>query len=63
MQRAPALGLKTLLYMTFAHNTASRRLSESLGFVRWGELPRVAELDGIERDLLILGLRVGDDTD
>jgi len=29
------------------------------GFERWGTLPRVAELDGIERDLVILGRRVG----
>jgi L-amino acid N-acyltransferase YncA len=58
IRRSPALGLKTLLYMTFAHNTVSRRLAESLGFAGWGELPRVADLGGIECDLLILGRRV-----
>jgi L-amino acid N-acyltransferase YncA len=60
IRRGPALGLKTLLYLTFAHNVPSRRLAESLGFVGWGELPRVAELDGVERDLLILGRRLDD---
>jgi hypothetical protein len=28
------------------------------GFERWAMLPRVAVLDGIERDLIIVGLRV-----
>lgn len=58
--RGPELGLKTLLYVCFAHNAPSLRLSEGLGFERWGHLPRVAEMDGIERDVLILGRRVGD---
>jgi phosphinothricin acetyltransferase len=43
----------------FGHNEASLALFESFGFRRWGDLARVAELDGIERDLVILGLRVG----
>jgi phosphinothricin acetyltransferase len=34
------------------------RLFERAGFLRWGLLPRVAELDGVEQDLAILGLRV-----
>jgi len=41
----------------FAHNEPSRQLVERAGFVRWGLLPRVAELDGIERDVVILGFR------
>jgi len=28
------------------------------GFGQWGHLPGVAELDGIERDLAILGRRI-----
>jgi L-amino acid N-acyltransferase YncA len=57
---APALGLRTLLAFVFAHNLASLALFRSAGFEDWGKLPRVAELDGIERDLLILGLRVAE---
>lgn len=53
-----ALEIKTVLAFVFAHNTPSVRLFETFGFVRWGLLPRVAELDGIERDLAILGRRV-----
>lgn len=55
---APALGLRTLLAFVFAHNAPSIALFEREGFVQWGRLPRVAELDGVERDLAILGLRL-----
>jgi phosphinothricin acetyltransferase len=55
---APGLRLRTLLAFVFAHNAASIALFGSEGFERWGLLPRVAELDGVERDLAILGLRV-----
>jgi L-amino acid N-acyltransferase YncA len=58
VERAPRLGIKTLLGFIFGHNEASLHLFESFGFERWGVLPRVAELDGIERDLIILGRRI-----
>ena len=44
--------------LIFAHNQPSLRLFEQLGFERWGLLPRVANLDGIERDLIILGRHI-----
>jgi L-amino acid N-acyltransferase YncA len=59
IRRAPELGLRTLLGFVFAHNRPSLGLFETLGFAEWGHLPRVAELDGVERDLLIVGRRVG----
>ena len=55
---APGLGIETVLGFIFAHNTPSIRLYEAYGFTRWGLLPRVAEIDGIERDLAILGRRL-----
>jgi phosphinothricin acetyltransferase len=55
---APRLGLKTLLGFIFGQNEPSLRLFAGLGFQRWALLPRVAELDGLERDLTIVGLRV-----
>jgi len=58
LSRAPALELDTLLGFIFGHNEPSLALFERFGFLRWGELPRVATLDGIERDLLIVGRRV-----
>lgn len=56
---APGLGIRTILAFVFAHNAPSVRLFEKKGFARWGLLPRVAELDGVERDVAILGLPVG----
>ncbi|MDP3071047.1 MAG: N-acetyltransferase family protein [Opitutaceae bacterium] len=56
--RAPELGLHTLLGYIFGHNAPSLRLFESHGFVRWAHLPRVAVLDGVERDLIIVGRRL-----
>jgi phosphinothricin acetyltransferase len=56
--RAPGLGLRTLLGFVFAHNDRSVYLCKKFGFEEWGHLPRVALLDGVERDLLILGRRL-----
>jgi len=56
---APALGIRTILAFVFAHNAPSVALFEGAGFATWGRLPRVAELDGVERDLAILGRRIG----
>ena len=58
IDRAPAYGVRTLLGFIFGHNDASLALFDRFGFTRWGELPRVASLDGIERDLVIVGLRL-----
>ena len=58
LERAPALGLTTLVGFIFAHNAPSVALFERHGFTRWGHLPRVARLDGVERDLLIVGRRL-----
>jgi phosphinothricin acetyltransferase len=55
IEGAPSLGVKTLLGLIFGHNEASLRLFEKFGFERWGCLPRVANLDGVERDLVIVG--------
>jgi L-amino acid N-acyltransferase YncA len=59
LAEAPGLELKSLLGFVFAHNLPSVALFKGVGFTAWGHLPRVAELDGVERDLVILGLRIG----
>lgn len=58
LREAPALELDTLLGFIFGHNHPSLELFESFAFARWGMLPGVAVLDGIERDLVIVGRRV-----
>ena len=55
---APTFGMNTLMGFIFAHNEPSLRLFKEHGFSRWGELPRVAELDGVDRDVVIVGRRV-----
>jgi phosphinothricin acetyltransferase len=55
---APRLGVHTLLGFIFGHNIPSLTLFERFGFERRALLPRVAELDGVERDLVIVGHRL-----
>ena len=52
---APGLGLTALVGCIFGHNEPSLRLFEQLGFERWGFLPRVARVDEVERDLVMVG--------
>lgn len=55
----PELSINTLLGFVFAHNEPSLALLRKKGFEQWAYLPKVANLDGVERDLVILGRRVG----
>ena len=52
------LDITNLVCLIFGHNAPSIGLMKKFGFEQWGYLPRVAELDGIERDLVYLGKRV-----
>jgi L-amino acid N-acyltransferase YncA len=56
--RATQLEIIAMVGLIFAHNEPSLKLFKRLGFERWGLLPRVAQLDGIERDLTIVGRHV-----
>ena len=62
IRRAPALGISTLTAGAFTSNESSLDLFGRFGFERWAYFPRVAELDGGERDLVVLGLRLTADT-
>ncbi|MGG1514829.1 N-acetyltransferase family protein [Paenibacillus oryzisoli] len=55
----PRIGVKTVLGFIFGHNEPSLQLFRKFGFADWAHLPQVAELDGLERDLIIVGKRVG----
>jgi phosphinothricin acetyltransferase len=55
---APQIDIHTLVGLIFSHNLPSLTLFERFGFQRWADMPGVAELDGIERDLIIVGKRV-----
>jgi len=58
IQLTPVLGIKTLVGYIFSHNTPSIRLFKSVGFEEWGKLPNIAEMDGKEYSLSILGKRI-----
>lgn len=58
METAPGFGITTLLGFIFAHNTPSLQLFTNLGFEKWGHLKNIANLDGTERSLSILGKRL-----
>lgn len=53
--RAPSLGITALAGLIFGHNEPSLKLFQRLGFERWGFFPGVAQLDGVERDLVVMG--------
>ncbi|WP_435921039.1 N-acetyltransferase family protein [Paenibacillus sp. DYY-L-2] len=61
IEACPQIGVKTLLGFVFGHNEPSLALLHKFGFEDWALLPRVANLDGVERDLIILGRRVEQD--
>lgn len=54
----PVLGIKTLLGYIFSHNEPSLRLFRSFGFEEWGQLPGIAEMDGNEYGVTIVGKRI-----
>jgi phosphinothricin acetyltransferase len=56
--RGSSLQIHAMVGLIFAHNAPSLRLFEQLGFEKWGLLPRVAQLDDVERDLTIMGRHV-----
>jgi len=58
LRRCPELKIKSVMAFIFGHNDPSLRLFKKRGFQLWGKFPRIADLDGIERDLDIYGLRV-----
>ncbi|OYD89456.1 N-acetyltransferase [Nostoc sp. 'Peltigera membranacea cyanobiont' 210A] len=58
ISESPSLGVKSLVCFIFAHNQPSLKLFETFGFQRWGHLPQIAELDSVERDLVIMGLQI-----
>jgi L-amino acid N-acyltransferase YncA len=58
LRRAPSLKITAFVGLIFAHNEPSLKLFAQFGFERWGLLPRVALLDGIGRDLIIVGRHV-----
>ncbi|MDH5160937.1 GNAT family N-acetyltransferase [Heyndrickxia oleronia] len=58
LEECPKFSIDTLLGFIFGHNEPSIGLFASFGFEKWAHLPEVAILDGIKRDLIILGKKI-----
>jgi L-amino acid N-acyltransferase YncA len=58
LEAAPALKIHTLLGFIFGHNKPSLELFKKFGFEKWAHMPAVANMDGVMRDLLILGRKI-----
>ncbi|MBW7453449.1 GNAT family N-acetyltransferase [Paenibacillus sepulcri] len=58
IEESPRLNINTLVGFVFGHNEGSLALLKKYRFEEWGHLPRIANLDGVERDLIILGRRL-----
>lgn len=52
------LNIKTLLGFIFDHNEPSLNLFYKMGFEKWAHLPKIANMKGTERGLIILGKRI-----
>ncbi|HWY33331.1 MAG TPA: GNAT family N-acetyltransferase, partial [Nitrosopumilaceae archaeon] len=60
LNSCPSLNIHTLLGFIFGHNETSLKLFNQLGFEKWAHLPEIANMEGIKRDLLILGRKVSE---
>jgi L-amino acid N-acyltransferase YncA len=58
LDACPSLNILNIVGLVFGHNEPSLALLRKFGFEQWGFLPRVAILDGVERDLVYMGRRV-----
>lgn len=52
---APKCGIQQVVAKIFAHNQPSLNLFKKQGFVQWGYLPQVCDMDGFLADVVILG--------
>ncbi len=54
------LGIEALTATILASNESSVLLFEEMGFVRWGFMPRNAQLEGVEMDPVPVGRRLAE---
>lgn len=59
IDQCSVLQIKTLFAILLMTNNASIRLLEKFGFTKWGEMPGVADFNGVEVGQYYYGLRVG----
>jgi L-amino acid N-acyltransferase YncA len=57
-QEAVKRNITTLLGFIFGHNEPSLRLFRNNGYLDWARLPQIANMEGVLRDLIIVGKKV-----
>jgi phosphinothricin acetyltransferase len=58
LKLCPSLHIATLLGFIFGHNEPSLKLFYRHGFEKWAYLPAIADMDGVLRDLIIVGKKI-----
>lgn len=58
LARARELSIRAVMAVVFSHNIPSIKLFHRAGFTVWGEMPQIAEMDGQEYSVTILGIRL-----
>ncbi|KPY59459.1 Sortase/acyltransferase [Pseudomonas syringae pv. spinaceae] len=58
MESAALLDIEVIATTVFAHNHKSLRLFENSGFTRWGFMPGVARVRGVDFDLVMVGKKL-----
>jgi L-amino acid N-acyltransferase YncA len=58
LNKAPAMNIHTLLGFIFGHNQPSLNLFTQFNFEKWAHLPKIANMNGVMRDLIIMGIRL-----
>jgi L-amino acid N-acyltransferase YncA len=58
IEKCPSLQITSLLGFIFGHNEPSLALFYKHGFEKWAYFPQVADMEGVLRDLIILGKKV-----
>ncbi|RXZ80213.1 N-acetyltransferase family protein [Paenibacillaceae bacterium] len=58
LEECPRLQIRNVVALVFGHNAPSLALLRKFGFEQWGLLPGVAIMDGVDRDLVMMGKKV-----
>lgn len=58
IEKCPSLNITSLTGFIFGHNEPSLKLFYKHGFEKWAHMPQIADMEGILRDLIIVGRKV-----
>lgn len=58
IEKSPSLKITSLTGFIFGHNEPSLKLFYKHGFEKWAEMPGICDMEGILRDVIIVGKKV-----